>query len=424
MNSPADLPKFFRVRQHFPRPQVTQLREAVHGELERVCRSKLSGRRVAITVGSRGVANIAEITKACVDYLREREAIPFIVPAMGSHGGATAEGQARVLETLGVSEDSMGCPVASSMDVDLICQAKEGFPVYIDRQAAAADDVLVVNRIKQHTRFGGQIESGLMKMMLIGLGKQRGAEVYHRVICNYSFDQVVRSVAAEVIARCNVLAGLAILENAYEETAQVVGVEPEQIETTEPELLQQVKSWMPQLPFSKADFLIVDHIGKNISGTGMDTNIIGRKKNDHAAIDGDQPDIHHIYVRSLTEATQGNASGIGMAELCHQRVIEAMDPRATRMNCITAGHVTGAMLPIDFAHDRLALETAVQLSGWLPPDQVAAMWIQDTLHLQEIECSEVFFDAARGDSQLEVVDRPRPLEFDAAGNLVDRHQPG
>ncbi|MCA9156917.1 MAG: DUF2088 domain-containing protein [Planctomycetales bacterium] len=416
------LPRFFRMRQSFPRPRIKHVPAAVMSALAGCIERELNGQTVAITVGSRGIAGIAQITRACVDFLKQRGARPFLVPAMGSHGGATDEGQADVLARLGITQATMGCPVRSSMEVAQVATAVEGFPVYFDRMALSADHVLVVNRIKPHTRFAGDIESGLMKMMLIGLGKRQGAEVYHRVIFNYSFDQIVRSVAREVIEGCRILAGLAILENAYEETAEVVGVAPEEIEAREPELLGRVKSWMPRLPFDQSDLLIVDQIGKNISGAGMDTNVIGRKRNDHAAIEGDSPNIHHIYVRGLTEATHGNASGIGLAELCHRRVVEAMDRRATHVNCITAGHVTAAMLPIDFVTDRQALVTACQLAGYVSHEQVTAMWIRDTLSLSEVECSEAFFEMASNRSDIEILNQPSQLQFDELGDLIERFE--
>ncbi len=414
------LPRFFRLRQTFPRTRVADVRASVLEQLAATIHQQLKGKSVAITVGSRGVAAIADITRACVDFLKEQGAEPFLVPAMGSHGGATAAGQAAVLARFGITEDSMKCPIRSSMDVEQITVSDEGFPIYFDRFAFNADFVLVVNRIKPHTRFIGDIESGLMKMMLIGLGKQRGAEVYHRAIVNYSFDQIVRSVSRTVIARCNILAGLAILENAYEETAQIVGVVPEKIESQEPLLLRQVKQWMPKLPFDRSELLIVDQIGKNISGSGMDTNVIGRKRNDHAAIDGELPDIHHIYLRGLTQQTHGNACGIGLSELCHQRLVSQMDRETTQMNCVTAGHVTGAMVPIHYPNDRSALEVACQLAGYVPVEKVTAMWIRDTLSLDEIECSEVFYDQAQHHPQLEVLTEPTELAFDTHGDLIER----
>ena len=417
--NPDLIPKFFRLRQEFERPRLDDIGGRIQSELARILPADLSGLSVAVTVGSRGIANIDVVTRNCIESLKTRGAAPFIVPAMGSHGGATAEGQTQVLASLGVTETAMGCPIRSSMEVIEVCQADEGFPVYFDRFAYEADRVLVVNRIKPHTRFAGAIESGLMKMMLIGLGKQKGAEVYHQVIHNYSFDQIVRSVAKEVIAKCSIIGGLAILENAHEETGAIFAAEPSAIESREAEFLETVKSWMPKLPFEKSELLMIDQIGKNISGTGMDTNVIGRKKNDHAAIEGEKPDIHHIYVRGLTEATHGNASGIGLSELCHRRVIESMNQEATRMNCITAGHITGGMLPVDFESDFAALKTACQLSGFVPPQEVTAMWIQDTLHLAEIECSEAFLSLAR-ERGLEILSPPSQLEFDSQGNLLPR----
>ncbi len=414
------LPRFFRLRQSFPRPRLENVRSAVMAELQTSVRTDLTGKRVAVTVGSRGIASIAEITRACVDFLKSRNAQPFLVPAMGSHGGATAEGQAGVLARFGITEVSMECPILSSMEVDQVATAAEGFPVYFDRQARSADWVLVVNRIKPHTHFIGEIESGLMKMMLIGLGKKQGAEVYHRAIINYSFDQIVRSVARTVIDRCNILSGLAILENAYEETAQITAVTPDAIEATEPELLRRAKGWMPRLPFERAELLIIDRIGKNISGSGMDTNVVGRKRNDHAAIDGEKPELHHIYLRGLTEQTHGNACGIGLAELCHRRVVDGMDRHSTQLNCITAGHVTGAMVPIDFATDREALLVACQLAGYVSPEQVTAMWIRDTLSLDEVECSEAFFEAAKQLTSIEILSEPKPLDFDPQGDLIER----
>ncbi|MCC6509485.1 MAG: DUF2088 domain-containing protein [Pirellulaceae bacterium] len=415
-------PHFFRIRQKFDRPKLDDLQSAVQlgltqaGLPERI----KPGQSVAITSGSRGVANIATITRHCVDFCKSLNAQPYIVPAMGSHGGATDEGQAAVLARYGITPETMGCPVRSSMQVVEVCQAREGFPVYFDQHASQADHVLVVNRVKSHTRFCGPVESGLMKMMLIGLGKQRGAEVYHRAIMNYSFDQIVRSVARETIARCRIVGGLAILENGYEETAQLVGVQPNEIEQVEPVLLKRVQSWAPRLPADKLELLIVDQIGKEISGAGMDTNVIGRKFNDRCATGDERPGIHTIYVRGLTPTTHGNATGIGIAEMCHQRVIEEMDVPATRMNCMTGGHITAAMLPMDFPSDQRALTVAMGQAGLLTPEQVPAMWIKNTLHIEEIECSQSLLPSLSKLEHVEILSQPRPLDFDDQGNLVSR----
>lgn len=419
-----EFPHFFRVRQKFPRPVVTDLKASAYAGLNQTgLRDKVQpGQSVAITAGSRGIANIATITRHCVDFCKSLGALPYIVPAMGSHGGATGAGQAAVLARFGITPESMGCEVRSSMDVIEVCRADEGFTVYFDQQAAQADHVLVVNRVKSHTRFCGPIESGLMKMMLIGLGKQHGAQVYHRAIMNYSFDQIVRAVARETIDRCRIVGGLAILENGYEETAELVGIAARDIEQTEPVLLKRVQAWAPRLPADKLELLIVNRIGKEISGAGMDTNVIGRKFNDHAAIGDERPDIHTIYIRGLTQTTHGNATGIGIAELCHRRVIDEMDVQATHMNCLTGGHVTAAMIPMDFQSDKSALTAAFGLAGMQTKEQVPAMWIQDTLHIEEIECSQGLWSPLSQQPDLEILTEPSPLEFDKHGDLLDRLQ--
>ena len=418
--TPPKLPRFFRVAPRFPRPELRDLPAVTAQELAKFCPDDLSGKSVAIAVGSRGIANLAVVVKASVAFLKSRGASPFIVPAMGSHGGATAEGQEKVLHEFSITESNVGAPIRSSMEVIEVCRAPQGFPIFFDRLASEADGVLVINRVKPHTRFDGAIQSGLMKMLLIGLGKHAGAEVYHRVLVHESFDDLAAAVSTTVIERCNILGGLALLENAYEETAQIVGLEARRIVKEEPALLKQVQAWMPKLPFDRAELLIIDRIGKNISGTGMDTNIIGRKSQDHLVNTSERPAIHHIYVRSLTRETGGNASGIGMAELCHQRVLDSIDKKITATNCITANHLTGAMIPIAFPNDLQAIETTVRLAGFVEPEEVAAMWIRDTLSLETIECSEVFYASALERDDIEILSEPTSLEFNAAQDLVDR----
>ena len=421
MKKDEPLPDFFRVRQRFERPRIESLDSAVIQAFEqaRIGEKIRPGNSVAITVGSRGVANIAAITKQIVHQVKLLGSVPFVVPAMGSHGGATAEGQLKVLAKFGVTPSAIGCEIRSSMDTVQVCEAKEGFPVHFDAHAYSADHVLVVNRIKPHTRFFGRVESGLMKMMLIGLGKHTGALVYHQVIQNYTFDQIVHSVAREVIAKCQIVGGIAILENGYEETAEIVGIEPEAIESIEPQLLDRVRQLLPKLPFDHAELLILDEIGKNYSGSGMDTIVVGRKMNDRSAIGDELPRIHHIYVRGLSEATEGNASGIGIAELCHQRVLDQLDAQKTRINCMTAGHIAAAMLPIDFPNDRAAFQAAIALGGWGSNDNFSAMWIPNTLHIEEVECSQVFWHQATEKSTLEIIQPLRPMQFDQNDNFCN-----
>jgi hypothetical protein len=413
------LPSVFRVRQKFERPRVEDPAGETRGQLEtlRLAERIKPGQRVAITAGSRGVANIKTITKAIVDHLKSLRAEPFVVPAMGSHGGGTAEGQRDVLASYGITEEFCGCPIRSSMETVVVCQTAEGFDVHFDRHAFEADHVIVCNRVKPHTGFVGDIESGLMKMMLIGLGKHEGAKVYHRAIQDYNFGQIVRSVGGRVLESCRIAAGVAIVENGYDETAAIRAVAPGEFEPREKELLVLAKQWMPRLPFERVDLLVVDEIGKNISGSGMDTNVVGRKYHDHAAAGKEFPKVKRILVRGLTEETHGNAAGIGMAEFATRRAIEQVDVEITRINCLTAGHAPGAMLPLDFPTDRAALEAALPTIGLTPPEQAKMLWIKNTLELGELECSAAYLDAARDRADLEILSAPRQLPFDSAGNL-------
>ena len=414
-------PRVFRVRQQFTAPTVADIAAEVATQLRGLgLQARIKpGDSVAVTAGSRGIANIALIIRAAVDHFKSLGAEPFIVPAMGSHGGGNAEGQVEILQGYGITADYCGCPIRASMETIIVCQTKEGFPVHFDKHASQADHVLVVGRIKPHTGFVGDIESGLMKMMLIGLGKHAGALIYHRAIQDYSFPQIVRSVAAEVIAKCRIVAGLGIVENEKEETARIAAVLPEELEAREKELLVLAKRWIPRLPFDRCHMLLIDQIGKNISGTGMDTNVIGRKYNDHKAVEDEFPKVKVIAVRSLTEETHGNATGIGMAEFCRSRVLEQIDFRKTRINCLTGGHVAAGMTPFDYATDREILDIALPTIGLTDPPHAKLLWIHNTLDLVEVECGEAYLPQAREMSNLEILTEPRPLPFDAAGNLPD-----
>jgi hypothetical protein len=398
-------PKVFRLRQKFDDSKVADIPAEVSRQLASLNLSTRvkPGQTVAITCGSRGVNHIAIIIKAAVDHFKSLGAKPFVVPAMGSHGGGTAEGQREVLSSYNVTEEFVGCPIHASMETVIVCQTKEGFPVHFDKHAFAADHVLVVNRVKPHTRFVGDIESGLMKMMLIGLGKHEGAKIYHKAIENWSFDQIVRSVASEVIERCRIVAGLGVVENSFDETAKIAAALPENIIETDKMLLREAKRLLPRLPFDEVDILIVDEIGKNISGTGMDTNVLGRKYNDHEATGDERPRIKRIIVRSLTEATHGNATGIGLAEFCLSRVVREMDATKTAINCITGSHPTAAMVPINYETDKEVLEAALATIGLVEPQNAKVIWIRNTLDLAEIVCSEAYLDAANGNSDVEVL---------------------
>lgn len=415
----TSFPQIFRVRQTFESPRVENIADEVHAQLARLgLEGKVQpGQTVAITAGSRGIANIATILKAAVEHLQAIGAAPFIVPSMGSHGGGTAEGQRRLLESYGVTEPYLGCPIRSSMETVVVGQAAEGFPIHFDRLAFEADHVLVCGRVKPHTTFAGRIESGLMKMLLIGLGKCEGATIYHRAIQDFSFDQIVRSVAAEVIKKCHILAGLAIVENAYDQTALIEGVLPEQFDEREPQLLVLARKWLPRLPFPEVDVLVIDRIGKNISGVGFDANVAGRKFNDHRAVEGETPKVKRICLRGLTPETHGNAIGIGLAEFCRSQLLRETDIQATRLNVLTSGHVSAAMPPLDYETDREMLDAALGTIGLVEPSRARLIWIANTLELAEVECSAAYLDDLGDRADLEILTEPRDLPLDAAGNL-------
>ena len=418
----AEFPLMFRLQQTFQRPRVADVEAETRAQLSRLGLegSIDRGQSVAITAGSRGIANIDRILKAAVAFLQEIGGQPLIIPAMGSHGGGTAAGQTSVLASYGVTEEYCGCPIRASMDTVVVGEAAEGFPIYFDRIASEADHVLVCGRVKPHTGFAGDIQSGLMKMMLIGLGKHDGATIYHRAIKDFSFGQIVRSVADQVLQRCKIVGGLAIVENAYDETALIEGVPPEEFSSREPELLQLSIQWLARLPFPQADVLLVNEIGKNISGTGMDTNLIGRKYNDHVAAADEYPKIKWIIVRGLTEASHGNATGIGLSEFCLSRVVDAMDDEATRINCVTSGHVTAGMIPARYETDREALAAALATVGLTPPQDCRVLWIHNTLEVVELECSAAYLADVQDRDDLDILGPPRPLPFDSRGMLPDQ----
>lgn len=417
----SNLPRVFRLQQTFSSPRLDDVPGEVKKQLSRLpLAEKIKpGQTVAITAGSRGIANIHRIIKAAVDHVKGLKGVPFIVPAMGSHGGGTVEGQCKILADYGITPETMGCEIRATMDTVIVDTTPQGIPVHFDKHASQADHVLVVGRVKPHTGFVGDVESGLHKMMLIGLGKHEGAKIYHRAIANFSFMEIITAVAAKVISRCRVVGGLAIVENANDETALIEAVPPDKFLERESQLLKKAIEWLPRLPFKECDLLIVDRIGKNISGTGMDTNVTGRKYNDHAATDKDPVSCRRILVRGLTEETHGNACGIGLAEFTTTKLVGQMDQKITAINCITGNHPTGGMIPLTFPNDREAILGALQTIGLTEPPQAKVIQISDTLHLGEVIVSEAFLPLLAGRSDLKALESPREMQFDAQGQLRD-----
>lgn len=419
---PNDLPAFFRVRQRFPSHRIDDLEAAVSGALEasELASKVRPGQQVAIAVGSRGIGELPRIVRAVVGFIARLEAHPIIVPAMGSHGGATAKGQADLLASLGIDAESMQCPVQASMETAVAGSFADGLPVHFDAVCSRADHVVLVNRVKPHTRLNGPLQSGLVKMLIVGLGKRAGASLYHQVFprYDYHFASVAQEVVPTLIQAMPVRLGLAIVEDAYEQPSWIEAIEPSEFLTREPELLDLADNRLARLPFDRADLLVIDRIGKEISGTGLDTNVVGRKENDKVAAENEWPKVRQIYVRSLSDKTAGNASGIGIAEYCRSAVVRAMDQEVTRINCLTSNHVTAAAIPMYFETDAEVLAAArTQRCG--PADQpLRWMWIPDTLHLSEVACSEAYWDEAGRRDDLEVLGPPEPLRFDDTGNLA------
>lgn len=419
--SPSLLPRTFLVHQRFSRPRVDDVEAAVRGELERLFgRDAISpGARIAVTVGSRGISAIDRITRTAVDFLRSRGAQPFIVPAMGSHGGATPGGQKALIAHYGVTEETMGCPVRAEMETRSLGLTEQGVDVRVAAVALDSEGILLVNRVKPHTDYKGPIESGLTKICAIGLGKLDGASSYHSRIFDLGLGPAIRSAAEKIVASGKVLGGVAILENAYHETARIVGVPAANLFEEEELLLQEAYGLMGALPFSELDVLLCDRLGKNISGAGLDTNIIGRSVYGYTAgqpwMEG-MPSIYRIFVRSLSPESNGNGVGMGLVDFTTTRFMDSVDLEVTRLNAFTSRAPLGARPPIVLPSDREAIESALRTAPRRSGGPRLA-YVRDTLSLEDVYLSETFLDPARKRQDLEIASEPRPLEFDDGGWL-------
>jgi hypothetical protein len=415
-------PRMYRAERRMDVPKLKDVRQAIIAELGRfdLERRIWSGMRVAVTAGSRGIANNVLILSTVVSELKRVGARPFLVPCMGSHGGATPDGQLDVLKSLGVTEKSVGCPIISQMDVVKFGRTPEGFAVYIDKVAAGADGIVVINRVKPHTEYKGDIESGLMKMMAIGLGKHKGAVTTHSYALRYGYRVAVPSMAREVLRLAPILFGLAIVENSYDETTRIVAVEPALFEQTERELLKKAKEFLPRLPIDELDILIVDEMGKEISGVGMDTNVIGRLMV-FGEPEPEYPRITRIVALDLTDATHGNAIGVGLADFVTRRLADKIDWRVTYINCFTAMTPEKARLPAVGETDRQAIEWAFLTAGILNPQQARVIKIKNTLYLDEIYVSESLVPELQDKPGWEISKDPLEMRFDSSGRLYFRH---
>ena len=404
------------VRQTFPDRRIPDVAAAVAQELASAqFASKLKpGASVAIGVGSRGIANLATIVRAAVDYWKSQGMRPFLFPAMGSHGAATAQGQADVLAHYGIIEETMGCPVVSQLDVVSLGSTADGIEAFMDRRAYESDGVMLVGRVKWHTDFAGGIESGLFKMMAIGLGKFAGAQRYHTYAYKLGLEHVIRSIGRQVLSSGRILGGLAILEDAYHNTGQVTAVPVAEMEAREERLLEQAKSWMGRVPMD-LDILVLDEIGKNISGAGMDTKVVNR------GVHGQYnpwpgPKFHRIFIRNLSDLSYGNGVGLGMADVVADRLLERIDWTPTRINSLTASTPAAIRTPVHFPTDRECLEAMWPTVGKFRQEDVTIGRIVNSLELGWIELTENLRPEIEQNPALEIADS-RDFPFDALGNM-------
>jgi hypothetical protein len=409
------LPDWALVRQRFDDTEIGDIAAAVDAALEPVMAGIPAGSRVCLAVGSRGIDRIDSVVRAVVNRMRAAGAAVFIVPAMGSHGGATAEGQVEVLAEYGITPETMGCDIRSSMDTVELGQVRPGVPVFVDRNAfEGADFIVPINRVKVHTDFSGPVESGLMKMIAIGLGKQKGADTFHSQGFAV-FDQLIPEVAKFTLAHAPIPFGLALIENGHARLVHVEAVPAGSIATREPELLVMSTEALARLPLANIDVLILDEIGKDISGLGMDSNIVGRYYSGPTA----PPSIQRIVVRGLTEATQGNAVGIGLADVVLRRAADGVDRHKTYMNCITAKTPEGARIPLTVDTDREALSIALACCIKVVAATARIVRVRDTKHLDLLYVSAAALDDVLATGRCEVVRPLVPIAFDAAGMFAD-----
>ncbi len=410
------VPKMAKVKQLFDNKKLENLEQDLKEKLnhENIREKVKPGMEIAIAVGSRGMDRLVDITATTVKYLKELGAKPFIVPSMGSHGGATAEGQREVLAHLGVTEESVGAEIRSSMDVIKLGELPNGLPVYVDQFASKADGIVVINRIKPHTAFRGPVESGIMKMISIGLGKQKGAEACHQLGFKYMAENVP-AMAKMIMEKTPVLFGVATIENAFDKVARVEVLAAEEVAEKEPDLQKQAKQLLPKLFFEQIDVLVIDQIGKNISGDGMDPNITGRYPTPYAH---GGPEVNKMVVLDLTHETEGNANGVGTADFTTQRLVDKMDLEFTYANGLTSTVCAPTKIATTLSNDKEALQAAIKTCNILDFTTVKMVRIKNTLEISEIEVSEALIDHIKQHPQMEQSSELFELSFDENGNLL------
>lgn len=411
------LPKMVKIKQLLDHSHYTveEIPGIVYKELDRPeLRERIRpGMHIAITCGSRGVANIAIITKTIVDFVKDCGAEPFVFPSMGSHGGATAEGQVEILTGYGVTEDFLGCPIKSSMDTVEIGRLDNGQPVYVDKYAYEADGIILCGRVKAHTAFRGPYESGVCKMAVIGMGKQKGAEAVHRDGF-YELGKMLPIIAKKIFDNTKVLAGLALGENAFDQTCLIESMLVEEILDKEPDFLRRTKERLGKIYFDNIDVLVVDQIGKDISGDGMDPNITGRYAVPH--MKGDIQ-VQHIAVLDLTEETHGNCNGLGLADVTTKRAVDKVDVDCTYPNVVTSTVLRTPKIPLFTHSDESCIQIALRTCNYIDREHPRIVHIQDTMNLEEIYISEAMLEEAKQNEHVEVLSAPEDWGFDKDGNI-------
>ena len=416
-NQHLPLPNFYFLERKGPsRPPLEDLGASIQTHLAglNLAAEKLRGRRIAIAVGSRGIASLQEIVRAICGWLKSQHTQPFIIPAMGSHGGGTAEGQRQILAGYGITEAGVGAEILSSTETLRVGTTPQGFPVFADRLAWESDGIVVVNRVKPHSDLIGGIESGMLKMMTIGLGKREGATESHKQFLKYGFEPTIRAVSAKILESGKVLFGVALVENEMHAVAEVRAILPEGIVAAEESAIMLARALMPRLPFHRLDLLIEDEMGKNISGAGMDTKVVGRAC---GMAPGEGPAISVIFARDLTSESGGNAVGVGHADLIHERFYRKIDLQKTYLNAITALNPAGGRLPMHMPSDRAALDFALAHLGSPDPGAQRCAWIRNTLSLNRIAISPLLRDEIESPQHWRLAENPFSAEFDAAGDL-------
>jgi Lactate racemase N-terminal domain len=417
--STIGFPRMLSVRQQYPASPPLDIRETIQEGFAGVGSQLKPGARIAVAVGSRGISNLQIIVATVLDLLKEAGAQPFIVPAMGSHGGATSEGQTQLLAEYGITEEHLKVPIKAAMDVERIAKTEDGVDVFFSAEGLRSDGIVAVNRVKPHTDFSSDsLGSGVLKMLVVGLGKRTGAAAFHAAAARLGYEHVLRSISRVTLRTAPILAGVVIVENQFHETARVAVLTADDIERGEAELFAEAKRLMPKLPFGDIDLLIVDRIGKNISGAGMDPNITGRWVHGDSTMAGGDPAVRRLLVRDLTPESHGNAIGIGLADLTTGRLVRAMNKEFTYINALTSLTPECAKIPIHFETDREAIWQALLTLALPDSRQAKVVRIADTLSLEQVEISEAYSDLLKQRDDLSTVSAPAEMNFDATDNLL------